>query len=334
MPGIYPSSLQRRNFLAGSLAVGAMAASPGIVRAAGRHPLLDKIISVDIHSHPYSILEQIKNSQLTAFAYSVVADSPMMGSSRGQLEMGIRALQNESIEIATSAADIENAKKSNTKAALLAIEGGDFAEGKLDAIEEMYEIGVRVIQPVHRRSNLFADSQQDKMRGEGLSDTGKEFIRELDRLGIVTDVAHMTEEAVRRTTEITSKPLILSHVIHVKTRDALADWNLTRKASPEYSKLVADTGGVIGVWNLTRYGLHSGLAYFSEKEMFVDTFRYLADTFGVEHVTLGSDLGDHPASHRDRSPPALLRCSARAGPMRREVFRSTAKSRSCPVAPG
>ena len=247
---------------------------------------------------------------MTAFAYSVVADGPMIGRKKGrlfikgtpekgqllnhtakQLNSGIEALEASTIQIATSAADIKNAKFNDKKVAILSIEGGDFADGNMAAIEEFYNKGVRVIQPVHKRGNQFGDSQESLSHGTGLSDAGKDFIRELDRLGIVIDVAHMTEEAVRLTAETSSKPLILSHVIDVKNNRTFRRFKSW--AAPDYAKMIVDTGGVLGVWNMT-IRLYEHLGYGSGKEMFVGTFRYLADRYGVDHVALGSDLDSTP----------------------------------------
>lgn len=255
-------------------------------------------------------LREIKETQLTAFTYSVVADGPLIGRKRGRLVIkgepakgqlykhtssqfnaGLEDIKDAEIPIATSAADIENAKKNGKKTALLAIEGGDFAEGKMETIEEFHKKGVRVIQPVHKRGNQFADSQEHELHGDGLSDAGKEFVKELDRLGIVNDVSHMTEDALEETAEITTKPLVLSHVIYPKGGAGFRRFK--RWASTSYAKMVVETGGVLGVWNMTDR-LYKHLGYGSGKEMFVGTFRYLADEYGVDHVALGSDVGSTP----------------------------------------
>lgn len=318
MAAIRRDGVHRRTFLAGAIGFGVAAGIPRGLCAAPNPALLDDIVTIDIHSHPGpaykdlntvpGALARIKRSKLTAFTYSIVADAPLLrrddGSglsiakptgknqlrdySFGQLDAGVAALKDAGIGIMAAAGDIATAKRNGAKAAILAIEGGDFAEDDLGAVERAHGLGVRLVQPVHKRGNRFADSQEDIQHGEGLSEAGKAFVRELERLKIVIDVSHMTEAAVRKTAGVATRPLILSHVVHVE--HAPRSKRFKRWAQPAYARIVADTGGVVGVWNLTGSGLAAMLGHASEKAMFIDTFRHLADTFGVDHVGLGSDL--------------------------------------------
>ncbi|NQV79338.1 MAG: membrane dipeptidase [Alphaproteobacteria bacterium] len=308
-------TLDRRTVLGGVVGLAAVAAMPKGAGAATGAELVERAISIDIHSHPGPAflenslvppaLDRIAKSPVTAFTYSVVSDTPLLGNdgqkvaattprpgqlydhTKKQLRFGLGALKNAGIEIATTAADIERAKRVGTPTAILAIEGGDFAEGNLAALEEVYALGIRVIQPVHKRGNNFADSQEHQLHGEGLSDAGQAFINELNRLRILIDVSHMTQQAVAETAEATAAPLILSHVIH--TPDPSVFRRFKRWATPDYTRVVVETGGLIGVWNLTS-GIFPALGYRSEKEMYIDTFRMLADAYGVDHVCLGTDL--------------------------------------------
>ena len=280
---------------------------------------LKQTITIDTHAHPGAYwrengnvsraLGEIKNSHITAFNFSVPVDVPVLGRtnsgrifakrapSSGELykfakagiELGISEMSDKGIPVARTAADIVAAKKSATPTGVLALEGGGFAEDRLEAIQEMYELGVRIIQPVHyNTASPFGDIQGQDEKG-GLTSDGETFVKELGRLGIILDVAHMTEEGVAKAADAYGGPLLLSHVLYPPSGKRFT--RFTRWASPEHARRVVDTGGLLGVWNFTGYRYPKHLGYDSEKEMTIGTFRKLADEYGVDHVCLGSDVG-------------------------------------------
>lgn len=202
------------------MAGAAVLALPRFPEAANKHPLLEKFISVDTHTHPGTLyrrrgstnqaLRNIKNSQLTAVVFSVMADAPVLGR-RGiikrkpgagefynwtfkQLKKVRRLVEDAGMPIITSPEELMAAKTKGTPGVILAIEGGDFAKGRTGAIEKAYKMGVRVIQPGHYYPSGLTDIQKKKSKPKhgGLSAKGKKFIQELNRLGIIVDASHMT----------------------------------------------------------------------------------------------------------------------------------------------
>ncbi len=323
MTRAFSTAINRRSFLgAGSAAavtaiagVPAMTAFTGVAQAkSSAENLLKKAITIDTHSHPGPFykdmktlspaLDKIKKSHLTGFAYSVVTDLPIM-EKRGklkrkprkgelheyvvsQLNKGTSIMGESGIKAALNTADIVAAKQAGTQTAILAIEGGGFAEGRLEAIQEVYDLGARIIQPVHYNYyNPFGDIQGKSSKG-GLTAEGAAFAKELARLGIVLDAAHMTYEGVKKVADAYGGPLLLSHVMYppkkVKTK------KFTRWASPGHAKTIVETGGLLGVWNLGGSKMAKTLGYRSSRDLTVLTFKYLADKYGVDHVCLGSDL--------------------------------------------
>ena len=125
--------------------------------------------------------------------------------------------------------------------AILAVEGGDFLEGKIDRVPEAHARGVRSIQLVHYRVNELGDIQTEAPLHGGLTPFGQDVIREMNRVGLVVDVAHLTLDGVRaggrgRAEAPASCP---TRCWRHRLRDA---------PSREHARLVADNGGVIGIF--------------------------------------------------------------------------------------
>jgi membrane dipeptidase len=165
---------------------------------------------------------------------------------------------------------------------ILAVEGGDFLEGRLERVQEAYERGVRSIQLTHYRVNELGDIQTEAPVHGGLTPFGRDVIRELNRLGMVVDVAHLTLDGVRQAVEVTRKPLLLSHTV--------LQTNFARSISAEHARLVAGSGGVIGIFPVNSGGYHGFSGY-------VQHIGRMIKAVGVDHVGIGTDMdGISPAT--------------------------------------
>ncbi|MCY4486381.1 MAG: membrane dipeptidase [Deltaproteobacteria bacterium] len=172
-------------------------------------------------------------------------------------------------------ADVLRAKRIGRPCAILAAEGADFLEQRLDRVKEAHERGLRSIQLVHYNINAVADIQTEEPRHHGLTPFGAQVIREMNRLGLIVDVAHATEQVTRDVVDITTGPIMLSHTALRRTPR-----KYTRFIYAEHARLIASTGGVIGVWPAGRGGL----------EGWTRRFRQLADLVGPEHLAVGTDM--------------------------------------------
>jgi membrane dipeptidase len=175
--------------------------------------------------------------------------------------------------IATGAADIEALREAGGAVAA-AIEGLDCLEGRIERVEHFHGRGARIMQLVHYRINELGDIQTEAPRHGGLTDFGRAVVRECGRLGMLVDVAHATFDVVRGVVEATDRPIILSHTIigdrHPRCIDAA------------HARLVASTGGMIGAW-ATRLAV-------DDFDDYIDNILKLADTVGVDHVGIGTDM--------------------------------------------
>jgi membrane dipeptidase len=182
------------------------------------------------------------------------------------------------VTYATKTSDLQTALKSKKVAAYIGVEGGDFLEGKSDRLDEMYADGVRSIQLVHYHTNELGNLQTEDAQYDGLSASGKEVVKKMNKLGMVIDVAHAAESTVKAVVDLSDSPVILSHsILRVDDKRPLA----RRAITPDHAKLIVKNGGVIGAWP-------SGFS--TSFEDFMDSVKRLIDITGVDHVGLGTDL--------------------------------------------
>jgi membrane dipeptidase len=297
---------RRRVLAAGPLMCLAAAVVPGEARAA-----MEAATTVDLHSHAGDIasMSRMRSGQafgpvsvpmrkggMAVVCLAIVSDSPTHRIVAGrihpyrdpdpgelyaysQLAFGRLSgmLQTQGLALVTNAAGLR-AAKAGAASAIIAAEGADFLEGQPDRVDEAYRRwSLRHLQLTHYRVNELGDIQTEPPVHGGLTDTGAEVIRRCNRLGIVVDVAHGTFDLVKRAVSVTSKPLVLSHTSLATRASAFS-----RLVLPEHARLVAQTGGVIGVW--------PPASVFPTMDAMAAGMARMVDAVGVDHVGLGSDM--------------------------------------------
>ena len=146
------------------------------------------------------------------------------------------------IELALNASDIEQITRSGKIAAFLDLEGGFDLDGDIHVLRALYRMGLRSLQlTAHNRSNGFVDSCCDVSKWGGINDRGREIIREMNRLGMVINVAHASEETMLQTVDASSAPVVFSHGGFRHFVD------IPRCISDRAAKAIAAKGGVIGI---------------------------------------------------------------------------------------
>jgi membrane dipeptidase len=161
---------------------------------------------------------------------------------------------------------------------ILACEGGDFLDGRLAGVDEAYAAGVRTIQLVHYRVNELGDIQTEDPVHGGLTSFGGRIIEEMNRLGMIVDLAHAPWSVVRDALEVSRAPVMVSHS-HLAPRDGEAH---PRLLSEEHARAIADAGGVIGAWP-------AGVV-LETFEDYLDEIVRLVDLVGAAHVGVGTDM--------------------------------------------
>ncbi|MDG1205992.1 MAG: membrane dipeptidase [Pseudomonadales bacterium] len=161
--------------------------------------------------------------------------------------------------------------------AYFSCEGGDFIEQNLDRLDEVHADGVRSIQLVHYVQNNLGDMQTGKSVYDGLSSIGRQVVKQMNRLGMIIDVAHSSFKTAQDAAELSSDPLLLSHS-HLQW----GEYRHPRLLTKDHAKLIAQTGGVIGMWP-------SGIGN-TDFDNFLDNTARLVELVGVDHVGLGTDM--------------------------------------------
>ncbi len=161
---------------------------------------------------------------------------------------------------------------------IIASEGADFLEGRIERVDEAFDRHrLRHLQLTHYRVNELGDIQTSAPVHGGLTEFGAEVVRRCNRRGIVVDVAHGTYDLVRRAADVSATPLVLSHTslsLHPRER--------SRLISADHARIVAQTGGVVGVWPPT--------TVYRTMASMIEGIKRLCDVIGVAHVGLGSDM--------------------------------------------
>lgn len=229
------------------------------------------------------------------------------------------------LEMAYTAADVRRIHQARKVASLIGIEGGHQINDSLAVLRQMYDAGARYMTLTHTVNNAWADSATDAPVHHGLTPFGVEVVREMNRLGMLVDLSHVSPETMRAALAVTEAPVIFSH----SSARALVDH--PRNVPDDILKSVAANGGVVMVnfapgyvsdarnrWDAdqaaerTRFnsppyvGLYIGqpdrakaalTAWEQTHPRPVTTLAQVADhidhirqTAGVDHVGLGSDF--------------------------------------------
>jgi membrane dipeptidase len=229
----------------------------------------------------------------------------------------------ESLEIAFTSDDIRRIHKAGKIAALMGIEGGHAIEDSLPALRQFYRLGVRYMTLTHTNTNNWADSSGDinnpnVKHHDGLTDFGLDVVREMNRLGMMVDISHVSDKTFWDAIVTSQAPVIASH----SSARALTD--VPRNMTDDMLKAVAKKGGVVMVnfgksFVNTKYvkpgpeiqakmdeirNQYSGdQATMRAKlrelqgppprvplDMLIDHFVHVARVAGVDHVGIGSDF--------------------------------------------
>lgn len=147
----------------------------------------------------------------------------------------------KTFEMAVTAADVRRIQKSGRIASLLGIEGGHQIDGRLSVLRQMKELGVGYMTLTHGKSLDWADSSTDAPRANGLNEFGRQVVREMNRIGMLIDVSHVSDATMAAALAETKAPVIASH----SSARALAD--RPRNISDELLQKIAANGGVVMV---------------------------------------------------------------------------------------
>ncbi|MBP7460737.1 MAG: dipeptidase [Candidatus Delongbacteria bacterium] len=230
------------------------------------------------------------------------------------------------LELALSAPDVTTINQRHKTAIVMGLEGGYAIAGDLGILRQYYKLGVRYMTLTWMNSHEWADASTDTVRWGGLNDFGREVIREMNRLGMLIDLSHASDETFWDVLEITQKPIIASH----SCCRTLCPHE--RNLSDDMLIALARNGGVIGINYYpgyldssylkisqensrllkpmldelnTKYPNHDDLYYQEREKLYepykgrlpvvaidrvIDHIDHVVKVAGIDHVGLGSDF--------------------------------------------
>src|SRR5258705_8654664 len=232
------------------------------------------------------------------------------------------------IVLVTTAGEIREARKQGKIAALMGVEGGHMIASDLGVLRSLAALGVRYMTLTHSGNDEWADSSRDKAVHNGLTDFGKDVIREMNRLGVMVDISHVSDKTFYDALEASKAPLIASHsscraicdaprnmtdqmmkdlagkggVVQInyhvgflsqEFRDAeKADPELNKAISAEVMKRCADNEGcqLIEGDRITREYVEQGKLPRVEFSKILEHIDHAVKVAGIDHVGLGSDF--------------------------------------------
>jgi membrane dipeptidase len=190
----------------------------------------------------------------------------------------------DQIELATTASDIERIVGAHKIAALLTIEGGHAIDDDLRVLRMYHKLGIRSMTLTHARNNNWADSSTDTPAHNGLTDFGREVVREMNRLGMLVDLAHVSDKTFYDALAATNKPVIVSH----SSMRAISD--VARNVSDEMLRALAKNGGVIGI--------NFGMGFINPKD--AEPLRSVTHTESDAPSLTGRALDDYAAANAQK----------------------------------
>jgi membrane dipeptidase len=250
----------------------------------------------------------------------------------------------ETWQLATTAEDVRRAAADGRIAALLGLEGGYAIDERLENVERYYKMGVRYMSPAWSVSTSWAGSSGDDVGAtRGLNEFGREVVREMNRLGMMVDVSHVSDKTFWDIVNTSTKPVVATHsacraIVHVP-----------RNLTDDMIRALAKTGGVVNVifypehiepgWSQKKKQLDAEIAGLVQKasenepgeavhkklardrvrqeqyakrlpkvmvSRIVDHIDHIVKLVGIEHVGIGSDFDGVQATPADLSTVADL----------------------------
>jgi len=176
--------------------------------------------------------------------------------------------------------DIEKAKSENKTAIFFGFQNCSPIEDDLKLVEKVHELGCRFMQLTYNNQSLLATGCYESV-DSGVTNFGKEVIKEMNRVGIVIDMSHSAEKSTLDAIELSEKPIAITHA------NPFFWHNAKRNKSESLLKNLSESGGMLG---LSLYAHHLKDSSNCKLEKFCEMVAKTADLIGVKNIGIGSDL--------------------------------------------
>jgi len=193
-------------------------------------------------------LPRMREGGLDAIFFSIWLPSKITGTDAVSRALAqIEAVRDQvrthpkDVSLATTAAEVRASHQEGKIAALMGVEGGHMINSDLDVLRKFASLGVRYMTLTHSGNDEWADSSTDKPAHNGLTDFGKDVVREMNRLGVIVDISHVSDKTFYDALEISKAPMIASH----SSCRAICD--APRNMTDQMMKDLAAKGGVVQI---------------------------------------------------------------------------------------
>lgn len=238
------------------------------------------------------------------------------------------------LALARTADDVEKALANRKIASLIGAEGGHSIGGSLSGLWALHALGVRYLTLTHNDNTAWADAATDEPRANGLTEFGRDVVRQLNEFGVIVDLSHVSPATMTAALETTSKPVMFSH----SSARALVDH--PRNVPDEVLRDLAGNGGVCMVAFVPQFvdeayrawddGGCVGPKPVVTVRQVADHVEHVREVAGVDHVGLGGDFDGCPDLPQDLADvstyPRLLDELARRGWSDPDLMRLTGRN--------
>ncbi|HEY3130195.1 MAG TPA: dipeptidase [Acidobacteriota bacterium] len=193
-------------------------------------------------------LPRMREGGLDAEFFALWVDSPFVGpvAVKRTLQLidamyRVIGKSKGELRLAVNASEVEHNAKEGKLSALMGIEGGHAIDDDLAALRMYHRLGVRYMTLTWSNRNNWADSSGEPPKWNGLTDFGRDVVREMNRIGMIVDISHVSDKTFWDVMQVTTKPVIASH----SSASALND--VPRNMKDDMLRAMAKNGGVVGI---------------------------------------------------------------------------------------
>lgn len=248
----------------------------------------DSLVFDGLHCAPMTAehFERLKLGGIDILHYTSVKVTDDFGAAVLNLHKLFKVIEEHSdkVLLVQSSADITRAQETGKIGIIAGFQNASPIMDKLEYLEIFYTLGVRIIQLTYNERNLLGDGCVESANG-GLSRFGRWVVEEMNRLGMLVDPSHCGERTTLDAIEISTSPVLITH------SNAKALCPSMRNKSDKVLQALVKNNGVIGVafWGPMAYKDPNVRPKFQD---FLDHIDYLVEHTGIDHVSIGSDLGE------------------------------------------
>jgi len=199
----------------------------------------------------------------------------------------------ESFTLVKTADELERVAKSGILASMMGVEGGYSIEESLQNLQRYYDLGVRYMTLTHSKNLSWADSATDEENLGGLSEFGEEVIHEMNRIGMLVDLSHVSAKTMKHALRVTQAPVIFSH----SSARALTDH--PRNVPDDVLKMLPKNDGVVMINFYSAFiapneALKQDPKALGTLDDVCNHIEHVIKTAGIDHVGIGSDFDGVP----------------------------------------